>query len=298
MLTSSLYRSSLTYGTPPHLRTTAHDVPEPSLAHFFEPNEELYNADAASVFVAFATLAQVLDVYLDHIYDLRRDTNDRCEDVSVDIQNRLAQWEDSLPVHLRASIIRGVNLDAPGSSNLRLSYLYIRLLAQKLGIDDNERHARQASEPAATTQRKICARQAAQDIVHFVQELGDAALRDFWLSFNAFVLSSTVAFLLRSALELVVVVGGRQRAAGQQPARDRSLRLAWDMVRALRAHQERANWDLGSICIAQYADVVERLMTPDVEASEVIPELPQSVFSEFAEIDMMFPSLWDMFNSS
>lgn len=43
-------------------------------------------------------------------------------------------------------------------------------------------------------------------------------------------------------------------------ARGSSLRIAWDLLRALRTHRDEAGWDLGDICLAQYEEVVGRLV--------------------------------------
>jgi hypothetical protein len=244
------------------------------------------------VFVGLATLTDVLDPYLDHVFDLRAKHNSADNAVSLDIERRLTQWEDSLPPELRRAVIRGVGVRLPGSSNLRLSYLYIRLLVQKLGLD-SARH-KEVTDPAILHHQLIKAREAAENIVLFVQELDDAALCDFWLSYNAFALSSTVAFLLRSVLET------DERHVGL--AQSRHLQLAWDMITTLRSHQDRKNWDLGNICVAQYADVLEKLMEsstqPDNQPPIATPDLQDFVISDFTEVDQLFPSLWDMFNSA
>lgn len=282
----------MTYGTPPHLRSNQHDVPVPDKANLSSLGLEDPDPNASAVFVGLATLTDVLDPYLDHVFDLRPRDGSEDSAVSLDIERRLTQWEDSLPGMLRRAIIRGVDLRFPGSPNLRLSYLYIRLLVQKLGLDSAKHKV--ATDPAILHHQLIKAREAAENIVLFVQELDDVALCDFWLSSNAFALSSTVAFLLRSVLET------DERHVGF--AQSRHLQLAWDMITTLRAHQERRNWDLGNICVAQYADVLEKLMRsnerPNSQPPAAKQDLHEFVFSDFTEVDQLFPSLWEMFNSA
>jgi hypothetical protein len=242
--------------------------------------------DAA--FVGLVTLTEILDGYLDCVFDLRRLSAADHGNLSLDMENRIAQWEDSLPPDLRRCIVRGVDLSIGGSANLRLTYLYVRLLARKLGLDDEEQS--RGADPAVLSQRRTLARQAAENIVLFVQELDDNALGDFWLSSNAFALSSTVAFLLRNALEATHEGGG--------VAQSIPLKLASDMITALRSHQTRMSWDLANICIVQYADVVEKLMTAGTPTPESLPALEQFLMAEPVGIDDMFPSLWDMLNTT
>lgn len=201
------------------------------------------------------------------------------------LEKELAQWEDHLPSDLRRTILRGTNLSIPGSANLRLSYLYIRLLIQKLGIDDVKQNEQVDSEDLE--HRLLHARQTAESIVLFVQELDDMALGDFWLYFNSFALSGTVAFLFRCALE------SEQGVVGL--AQSRYLKPAWDLVETLRAHQQRMNWDIGNVCVAQYYTILEKLVVTGGQPSEAISDLQQFCQSEFAEFDQTFPDYWDMF---
>lgn len=219
------------------------------------------------------------------MFDLRRPLGSGNAKIGLLLEKDLAQWEDHLPNDLRRAILRGTNLSIPGSANLRLSYLYIRLLFQKLGIDDVKQNEQIDSEDLE--HRLIHARQTAENIVLFVQELDDVALRDFWLYFNAFALSGTVAFLFRCALE------SEQGVVGL--AQSRYLKLAWDLVETLRAHQRRVNWDIGNVCVAQYATILEKLMVTGGQPSEAISDLQQFWQSEFAEFDQMFPDFWDRF---
>lgn len=257
-------------------------VPTPDSIHGLEAHH--YDAEATAVFVGLVTLTGILDGYLDHAFDLQPWTNTQHHAVSLDIEARLTQWEDSLPRDLRRRIIRGVDLSVPGSANLRLAYLYLRLLGRKLGLDNEEQE--KAADAGIRTQRRILARQSAEDIVLFVQELDDDALGDFWLSFNAFALSSTVAFLLRNALETERHLGSLAQSV--------SLKLASDMITALQSHRERKCWDLANICISQYAELIEKLVASDGQVAETIPALQQFLLAESISIDDMFPSIWDM----
>ncbi|KAK8104837.1 uncharacterized protein PG998_011870 [Apiospora kogelbergensis] len=266
--------SSVAYGTPPQLRAAQHDVPLPS-------PETIMPDDGSPE---------------GYMFDLWRDPGSSGEAISIEIANKLSRWEDSLPHGLRRTVIRGANLSIPGSANLRLSYLYVRLLGRKLGLESGNAGSGAAVGAAASMQRHVQARQAAEDIVIFVQELDDAALGDFWLSFNAFALSNTVGFLLRSALEAETLP--------EELAHSIYVKLASEMMTALESHRKHHGWDLANICIAQYSDVVRRLETSHGTSVEEMPVLQQSLEQTLQQpqsfdasgIDDMFPSLWDMFN--
>jgi hypothetical protein len=185
-------------------------------------------------------------------------------------------------------ILRGVDLAVPGSSNLRLAYLYLRLLSRKLDAECGRRFG--VPEGASlTTSSHTLIRRAAEEIVVFVQELDETALGDFWLPLSAFTLSSTITFLLRCAIESTAVQEGLTKSV--------SFRLTKDMMAALQSHRQCASWDLGDICITQYSHLIEKLAASDSASLEVVPDFEQLMLSDASAIDEFCPSLWDMFNS-
>ncbi|KAI0401119.1 fungal-specific transcription factor domain-containing protein [Xylaria palmicola] len=276
---------SVTHGTPQQLRASQHDVPPPAMAVVTDDDSTIHPGSATCpTFEALAGLSEVLETYLDHVFNLRHPADSGDSRICLVLEKRLAQWEDDLPSDLRRTVLRGTNLSIPGSANLRLSYLYIRLLTQKLEVDNIKQS--QPTNSADLDQRLMYARQAAESIVLFIQELDDAVLRDFWLSFNAFALSGTVAFLLRCALESGDGTSG--------VAQSRCLGLARDLIEALRVHQQRMNWDLGNICVAQYAAVLDNIAA-DGRPLEAVLDMQQFSQSDFAEFDHTFLNEWDMF---
>jgi len=138
-----------------------------------------------------------------------------------------------------------------------------------------------------------------------VQELNTAALGDFWLSFNAFALSSTAAFLLRSALQSHPGIAsghhrdrdlGNSQTGGQdfnsesntesRPSirDDIHIRLAADLVTALEIHRKEYSWDLDNICIAQYASIVEHLQVAAQPESAAYTRAPESSGEDDSDI--------------
>ncbi|GJC91317.1 fungal specific transcription factor [Colletotrichum higginsianum] len=294
--------SSLAYGTPPQLRSGQYDVSIPGLEQLCGPAANPVDYEATSVYLAFVSLSRFLDRYLEHIYDLDK----ALPTGPCDLEVLLTQWEDSLDPSLRRRIIRGGDrLDIPGSANLRLAYLYIKLLLRKWELD-----AEKAASAAATADADAApehatsssipmrcyleVRRAAEEIVLLVQELKEPQLGDYWLPLLTFAFTSTTKFLLRCALETENTIGGI--------AQSMSLKLARDLVDALRGHRQRG-WDVGDLCIAQYSDVVEKLATSTsgaglAEQPVDVPELQEYLSTSVPDIDELFPSLWDMFGTT
>ncbi|KAI3395355.1 hypothetical protein diail_1411 [Diaporthe ilicicola] len=267
---------SLAYGTPPHVQGKFHDVPRP-------------RADGNAVFLALVSLTEVLDAFLVHLYALRSDRRVTSE---FDPGAALGQWEQSLTGDNRRLILQGRDLGVPGASNLRLAYLFVRLLQRRMELD----RTRDDGQRADTY---LHLRRAAEQIVRLVQALRAPQLNDFWLPTAAFIFTSTIAFLLRVALETEKTAGSLAESV--------SLGLANDLVVALKGHQQNSGWDLGDVCIAQYADVVEELRRTappaavgqgDSEASVAQIDWQDVDISGLPDVEELFPNLWDMFDSN
>lgn len=68
-------------------------------------------------------------------------------------------------------------------------------------------------------------------------------------------------------------------------AKSPSLLLASELLKVLRSHQQRHSWDLGDICLAQHAIVVERLLAPDPSDDPLansLMELQSDLMPDFA----------------
>ncbi|KXH61980.1 fungal specific transcription factor domain-containing protein [Colletotrichum salicis] len=256
--------SSLAYGTPPQLRSGQHDVSLPTVEQLCGSAPNPIDYEATSVYLAFVALARFLDRFLERIYDLEKTLTTGPWDLEV----LLTQWEDSLDNNIRRRIIRGgESLDIPGSANLRLAYLYIRLLLRKWELDAEK--AANADHTSSIPMRcYLEVRRAAEEIVLLVQELKGPQLGDYWLPLLTFAFTSTTKFLLRCALETENTVSGL--------AQSMSLKLARDLINALQVHRQKA-WDVGDLCIAQYSEVIEKLATSSssAEFSEQPVDMPE-----------------------
>lgn len=163
---------------------------------------------AHQAFVALSNLTFVLDLFLDRVLWISPVGPGRGK-AGRDPENVLELWmQNSLQGDIRKVIVRGTNLDIPGAANLRLAYLAVRLLQQRIRLDEARRQARldQTERNRDTDWHKLAAqymaaRRAAEDIVLLVRKLRGPQLRDFWLPVTAFTLVSTVTMLIRCALE-------------------------------------------------------------------------------------------------
>ncbi|XXH04051.1 hypothetical protein Hte_010462 [Hypoxylon texense] len=244
---------SLAHGTPPHIQRAFYDVPQPQVEFRLNQGNSERDLGALSVFTALSGLTDVLDYYLQYLYQVKRDASIAASSLKL----RLNRWVDSLEGDVRRVITRGTSLQLPGAANLRLAYLSVQLLTHRVEME-NTRSRDNANDESLTNQY-INARRTAEDIVLFVQELQEQHLGDFWLPVSAFTFPSTVSFLLRCALET--------ETSPRELAKNNCVKLAWDLIAALRYHKDNSSWDLGDICLAQYGEVVEKLMVA-VETNE------------------------------
>lgn len=291
--------SSLAHGTPPHIQSSQHDVPPPEPLHFNETAGER-PSDATAVFIALYGLTRVLGECLHCLYDLSPQKQQA--GTNSNLEFRLNSWVESLAGPVRGVILRGHNLSLPGAANLRLAYFATLLLLRRMELEDSRENAGQQNNPESGTgggdslaNKYLRAQQTAEEIVMLASELEDDQLCDFWLPGAAFVFSSTETFLLRCAVE-----------SDTDVKRSSLLRIAWDLIVALRRHREEAGWDLGDICLAQYEDVVRRLVNPsteyregeegrgDASASEpVLLPVPELELQDLDLMAQLFPDQWN-----
>ncbi|KAG5820491.1 hypothetical protein H9Q74_000484 [Fusarium xylarioides] len=274
---------SLSHGTPPLISPTLNDVPQPLVEHLCEEASSSEQALNASVYIALLGLTEVLDLHLRHVHQFS------LSDESIDtthLELALNNWIETLSDEIRRVVVRGNNLKIPGAANLRLSYLTVRLLLQRIELEA-EKRVRDTGD-SRLLNRYMQARRTAEDILILTQELQPEHLADCWLPSSAFAFSTTVSFLLRCALETENSTAGLVQSS--------SLKIASDLLSALREHKEKHAWDLGDICLAQHADVVEKLraMTPPEDSSaEEVLDFSSFAMAESSYLDQFFPSLWD-----
>ncbi|KAJ5711623.1 hypothetical protein N7488_005779 [Penicillium malachiteum] len=261
---------SLAYGTPLQVHHSQYDVPLPSVADICQASASSYEKEAASIFVAFISLTDVLARYLEYVYCVSKSSN-TSELSPANLEHLMNDWEESLDDNIRLLVLRGTNLGGPGAANLRLGYLAIKLLLRRIQLDLNK--------PATQEENHVPpfymqAQRAAEDIAHLIQELDEPQLRGFWIPVHAFSINSAMMFLLRSGLRM------------RHFNRNTPLRTARDMISTLQAHSQNFGWDLADNCLAHCSDLVEiiAMNNPQVNTDQSIMEFPY--FSDDLEIDI------------
>ncbi|KAF9775105.1 hypothetical protein IL306_006819 [Fusarium sp. DS 682] len=274
---------SLSHGTPPLISPTLNDVPKPLVENLCEEGSSSDRSLNATVYIALVGLTEVLDMHLRHVhqFSLSDETTG-----TTHLELALNNWVEALSDEIRRIVIRGNNLRIPGAANLRLSYLTVKLLLQRIELEA-EKRVRDSGD-SRLLNRYMQARRTAEDILILTQELQPEHLADCWLPSSAYAFSTTVSFLLRCALETENSTSGLVQSS--------SLKIASDLLLSLREHKEKHAWDLGDICLAQHADVVEKLraMTPPEDPSTEEPlDFSSFGMAEASYLDQLFPSLWD-----
>ncbi|OAA52745.1 N-terminal binuclear Zn cluster-containing/DNA binding domain-containing protein [Beauveria brongniartii RCEF 3172] len=261
--------TSLAHGTPPRFAPSQHDVPLPTRQHLCRPGLSAKESWAASIFAALVGLTSVLDTCLGNMYNIEQ------------------RQSTSIP---RVIIVRGTSLNLPGASNLRLAYLSMRLLLQRTQLEAMKQDSGSSSEEQLLNS-SLQGRQLAEEILLFTQHLQPIQLNDFWLPVTAFIYPSTINFLLRHALETESSVTGL--------AQTFSFQLARQLIDILRLHKEAHGWDMGDVCLAQHAEIIDRVLANVAQESHhgavEMMNLHDFVMPDAFILDGFFPSLslWD-----
>lgn len=263
------YRCSLAYGTPLLIHRAQHDVPIPTSHGLCASNFQPSRIAAASIFVSFVTLTQVLGRYLEYLYRVTKVSHDELETSMEDLELLLGNWEETLSDDTRRAVLRGTHLDAPGAANLRLAYLAVKLLLRRIQLDldpGTPRPDERSDSPA-----QLRAQRAAEEVVHFVQELDEMHSRGYWHPSTAFALTSATSFLLRSAL----------RSRDSTWSTNTPLRTAREMINTLRSHRENYGWEIADNCLANCGDMLEKIEAARDFSSPTLPS-----FDELPDIDL------------
>ncbi|KAK7191942.1 hypothetical protein DPSP01_013337 [Paraphaeosphaeria sporulosa] len=270
---------SLAYGTPLQIHRAQHDVPIPTAKDICRPGSSSIQAAAASIFLALVSLTEILGRYLEHVYCFTTIDATAAKMSGMDFELLLTDWEDSLSDDVRRLAIRGTRIDVPGSANFRLAYLAVKLLLRRIQLDAEKDTS---GGEATTSHYYLQAQRVAEEIVHLVQELDDSQCSGFWIPVNAFSLTSATIFLLRSAL--------RSRTSMADMSRNTSLKLAKDMISALRAHHQNSGWDLAEHCLTNCSGLVDRMETAGNSGSATQLPTLEDLF-----VDMNTPELDNIF---
>ncbi|KAL2818649.1 fungal-specific transcription factor domain-containing protein [Aspergillus granulosus] len=259
---------SLAYGTPLQVHRAQYDVPLPTVNDICPNPATSHEKAAASVFVALATLTDVLAHFLEHVYSVSR-TFQPSSLSETDLEQTLRDWEDSLSDEVRHLVLRGIHLDIPGAANFRLAYLSVKLLLYRIQLNMNKTSHQVEDETLSPFY--MHAQRAAEEIAYLVQELDRVQCSGFWIPVHAFSLTSAAMFLLRSGL--------RMRNRG----RNTPLKIARDMINALQAHRQNFDWDLADNCLTSCGELLDRIGAAEGDNGMPVPEFPG--IPEHLEID-------------
>lgn len=261
---------SLAYGTPLQVYRAQYDVPFPSVNNLCSTYASPTQKSAASVFVAFTTLTDVLSRYLEHVYSVSKDFPSS-EMSAMDLELILSDWEESLDDDVRHLVLRGTQLDIPGAANFRLAYLAVKLLLRRIQLDLSKSSAQVEDDSASPAY--MHAQRSAEEIAQLVQELDETQLRGFWIPVHAFSITSATMFLLRSGLRT------------RNQTHNRPLKTAKGMINTLRAHREQFDWDLADNCLAHCSDLVEKIGMDHLQVDSDLAAPEASDFPENLDID-------------
>ncbi|KAK5995232.1 2,2-dialkylglycine decarboxylase [Cladobotryum mycophilum] len=284
--------TSLAHGTPPLISRSQYDVPPPTLEYLCDDTATESKHRTASIFIALVGLTDVLDQHLQHVYHIGRDKPWN----TTNLELSLNAWVETLSGSCRLIVIRGSRLDIPGAANLRLAYLTARLLLQRIELEEDKQSYE--SNESRLMNRYSQARQTAEEILMLTQEFQPEHLGDFWLPISAFTYPATVNFLLRCALET--------ENSPEGLAQSGSFRIVRDLIATLRCHQEKYGWELGDVCLAQHAELVEKILA-GVALDEQgqgsnnnsnndggsAMDIQDFIMPDSSILDQFFPSLWD-----
>ncbi|KAL4991899.1 fungal-specific transcription factor domain-containing protein [Aspergillus falconensis] len=274
---------SLAYGTPLQVHRAQYDVPLPSVDDVCPSSAAPSDKAAASVFVALATLTDVLARYLEHVYSVSREFLQINNMSEMDLEQILRDWEESLSDDVRHLVFRRINLNILGAPNFRLAYLSVKLLLRRLQLNMNKRAL--GIEDDIVSPFYMHAQRAAEEIAYLVQELDESQFRGFWIPVHAFSLTSATMFLLRSGLRM------------RNDGRNTPLKTARDMINALQSHRQDFDWDLADNCLTQCSELLERIGAAESNSSMDATEFP-SLPENLGNLDIDLSVLEELFGNT
>src|SRR6478609_10821971 len=157
------FRTSFSCGTPPRIQAYQNTLPPPdlkSLSMIESPKQ-----CKAEIYTALFSLTEILSYYLDVTQRSQKSSSD-----TVLLENRVDAWSESTTGRIRRIILRGLEMDTPGASNLRLAFLSVQFLHCRISLEVS----RAVVDEISCDQFRheyFAGRRAAEDIIVYLQEL-------------------------------------------------------------------------------------------------------------------------------
>lgn len=162
----------------------------------------------------------------------------------------------------------------------------MKLLLERIKLEAAKQDAGCLEGPVLNSHSQ--GRQLAEEILSFTQDLQPTQLNDFWLSVGAFAYSTTINFLLRHALETDSSPSGLAETS--------SFKLARQLLDTLRLHKENHGRDMGDVCLAQHAEIVDKVLAnaePDNHSTDDMFDLQDFVMLDASILDQYLTGLSD-----
>ncbi|RKK70574.1 hypothetical protein BFJ69_g11740 [Fusarium oxysporum] len=233
--------TSFSCGTPPRIQAYQNTLPPPDLKSLsmIEPPKQC----KAEIYTALFSLTEILSYYLDVTQRSQKSSSD-----TVLLENRVDAWSESTTGRIRRIILRGLEMDTPGASNLRLAFLSVQFLHCRISLEVS----RAVVDEISCDQFRheyFAGRRAAEDIIVYLQELSSQQLQCFWMPELSSTFCFVTSFLFRGAIEWEL--------AWSEPSENSALSLLRTLINTLRTHKQDNDWDIGDNCLEQFSELLD-----------------------------------------
>lgn len=235
-------------------------------------------------------------MHLQYIYDFNKE---KTPPRVANLELALSRWVESLTGAVRLIIMRGSHMDIPGASNLRLAYLTVKLLLQRIELEADKRilgasnssgasggggsgggssgstKSRRINPSASTVNHNNSNNNGGADDKGHGDRLRSRDLQARQTAEDILIMTQELTaeqlgdfWLSVSAFSYPAAVNFLLRCAletGTSPAdlaaTNGAFRIARGLIDALRSHRDGPNaWDLGDVCLAQHSEIVDKIL--------------------------------------
>ncbi|KAF2134463.1 C6 transcription factor-like protein [Dothidotthia symphoricarpi CBS 119687] len=248
--------SSVAYGAPPHISKGYHDVPRPTVNSLITAKATPQQRQAVTCFLHLCTLTELLGDIHPLVYQIEPDRAQLAREIER-LKRELNDLEAQLPGWLSLP-------SRPGSSNLWLCFLSIRLILARLTF----RSAVLDRDPNLGRDRAEQLRIASSSVLDFILSLGEPQFQDFWLPYATQLLVHAVTVSLRCTVE-----------TQDHGIRNTSVLRLEQVMTHIQYARDNFDWDIANYCLERCSDPVSKIVAlnarelqpTELEPSAVIP---------------------------